>query len=78
MHLVLIAKVEQDNIETVVDMNDALEAPITKGQEVGKMLAMVDGKSVASVSVVATSDIAEAGFFKRTWQHISRWFGGLF
>ncbi len=75
---VLIAKVEQDNIETVVDMNDALEAPITKGQEVGKMLAMVDGKSVASVSVVATSDIAEAGFFKRTWQHISRWFGGLF
>lgn len=75
---VLIAKTDKDKISTIVNISDELEAPITKGQKVGEMIAVVDGKTVASAPVVATQDVARSGFFKLTWQRISKWVGGFF
>ncbi|MEO1850972.1 MAG: serine-type D-Ala-D-Ala carboxypeptidase, partial [Psychrobacter sp.] len=57
---------------------DSLEAPIKKGQEIGKMMAVIDGKAVASVPIIATNDVAQSGFLSRTWQHIVRWAKNLF
>lgn len=75
---VLIEKTQKDKVNTVVNISDNIEAPIQKGQEVGKMLAVVDGKTVASVPVVATEDVEKSGFIKRIWQHITKWFADLF
>ena len=75
---VLIAKTDKDKISTLVNISDELEAPITKGQKVGEMIAIVDGKTVASAPVVATQDVARSGFLKLTWQRISKWVGGFF
>ena len=49
-----------------------------KGQEIGKMMAVIDGKAVASVPIIATSDIEESGFMSRTWQRLTRWVQNLF
>ena len=75
---ILTSKTQKNKITTVVDIPDSLEAPIKKGQEIGKMMAVIDGKAVASVPIVATNDIEQSGFLSRTWQHIVRWAKNLF
>lgn len=75
---VLIAKTQKDNVSTVVNISDNISAPISKGQEIGKMMAVVDGKSVASVPIIATEAVEESGFFMRAWQHVTKWFSSLF
>ena len=75
---ILTSKTQKNKITTVVDIPDSLEAPIKKGQEIGKMMAVIDGKAVASVPIVATNDVAQSGLLSRTWQHIVRWAQNLF
>lgn len=75
---VLVAKTQSDKVSTVINMSDDIQAPIAKGQEVGRMIAVMDGKSVASVPIIATEAVEESGIFKRAWQHISKWFSNLF
>ena len=66
---ILTSKTQKNKITTVVDIPESLEAPIKKGQEVGKMMAVIDGKAVASVPIIATNDIEQSGFMSRTWEH---------
>jgi len=75
---ILTSKTQKNKITTVVDIPDSLEAPIKKGQEVGKMMAVIDGKAVASVPIIAINDIEQSGFMSRTWQHVVRWAKNLF
>ena len=75
---ILTTKTQKNKITTVIDIPESLEAPIKKGQEIGKMLAVIDGKAVASVPIVATSDIEQAGFISRMWEHVVRWAENLF
>ena len=75
---ILTTKTQKNKITTVVDVPESLEAPIKKGQEIGKMLAVIDGKAVASVPIIATSDIEQAGFISRMWEHVTRWAQNLF
>jgi D-alanyl-D-alanine carboxypeptidase (penicillin-binding protein 5/6) len=75
---ILTSKTQKNKITTMVDIPDSLEAPIKKGQEIGKMMAVIDGKAVASVPIIATNDIEQSGFLSRTWQHIVRWAKNLF
>lgn len=75
---VLTTKTQKNKISSIVKINPNIEAPIKKGQELGKMMAVMDGKTVASVPIVATQDIEQAGFISRMWQHVVRWVKGLF
>ena len=75
---ILTSKTKKNKITTVVDIPESLEAPIKKGQEIGKMMAVIDGKAVASVPIIATSDVEQSGFMSRTWQRFSRWVQNLF
>lgn len=75
---ILTSKTQKNKITTVVDIPDSLEAPIKKGQQIGKMMAVIDGKAVASVPIVATTDVEQSGFVSRMWQHVVRWAQNLF
>ena len=75
---ILTSKTQKNKITTVVDIPESLEAPIKKGQEIGKMMAVIEGKAIASVLIVATNNIEQSGFLSRTWQHIVRWAKNLF
>lgn len=74
---VLVSRIQSDKISTVVNISDNIEAPIAKGQEIGRMIAVMDGKSVASVPIVATEAVEESGLFKKAWQHVVKWFSDL-
>lgn len=57
-------------IESTIKLNDYLQAPIEKGQIVGKVELMLDGDAVASIDVVSMKDIPALGFFGRAWSNI--------
>jgi D-alanyl-D-alanine carboxypeptidase (penicillin-binding protein 5/6) len=75
---ILTSKTQKNKITTVIDIPDSIEAPIKKGQQIGKMMAVIDGKAIASVPIVATNDVEQSGFMSRMWQHVVRWAQNLF
>ncbi|AAU38436.1 serine hydrolase [Basfia succiniciproducens] len=44
-----------------------LEAPLAKGQVVGKVIYQLDGKDVAKVDLQAMQDVEEGGIFGKAW-----------
>jgi D-alanyl-D-alanine carboxypeptidase (penicillin-binding protein 5/6) len=60
----------------VVEKN--FEAPIVKGQLVGKVFFSLGEENVAEHPLVSLEEIKEAGFFGRMSDSVSRWFGSVF
>lgn len=75
---ILTTKNQRPDISNIAKYNDNINAPITKGQELGQLLAVVDGKTVASTPIIATEDVEQAGFISRMWQALVGWIGNLF
>ena len=57
-------------IESEINLNDYLRAPIVKGDVVGEVNLILDGDSVATVDVIAMSDVDSLGFFGRAWSNV--------
>ena len=47
-----------------------LEAPLAKGQIVGKIIYQLDGKDIAALNLQAMEEIPEAGVFGKAWDWI--------
>lgn len=75
---VLTTKNQKGNFTTAIKLNDNITAPIKKGQELGQMMAITDGKAVATTPIVANADMEQAGFISRMWQGLVDWVKGLF
>jgi D-alanyl-D-alanine carboxypeptidase (penicillin-binding protein 5/6) len=71
---VAIPRGQLAQVRTVVEMNPDLTAPIDKGATVGKVVATLDGKPLASQSLVALVAVERSGFFRRAWQHARQLF----
>jgi len=59
-----------DKVKPTVTHNDTIVAPIKKGQQVGTVKMMADGKEVAQFPLVALQDVPQAGFVGRTWDSL--------
>ena len=57
-------------VESSLELNDYLQAPIEKGQIVGKVDLMLDGDSLASIDLIAMENVTALGFFGRAWSNI--------
>ncbi len=55
-----------------------LEAPINKGQLVGKIFFTINDKTIAEHPLVALEGVKQAGFFGRMSDKVVRWFSSLF
>lgn len=62
-------------VQTSVEIQPNLEAPIAKGAVVGMVVASSNGKTVAKTALVAQADVERAGLLQRLWQHVAQWFG---
>lgn len=71
-------KGQADNIETKLQVNPELSAPLKQGQVVGKITAISNGKVVAEQPLVVLKAVEESGFFARLIDHIKLFFSGLF
>jgi D-alanyl-D-alanine carboxypeptidase (penicillin-binding protein 5/6) len=59
-----------------MDLPKSLEAPISKGQRIGTVKVMFDGKLIAQAPLVALEAVEEGGFFKRLWHDLLMWWQG--
>ena len=75
---VTMPKGQADNIKTQLVIQPKLNAPLAKGQVVGKLVASLDGKVIAENPLVALKPVEEAGFFARMIDHIKMFFSNLF
>ena len=57
-------------VEPKISLNDYLQAPISKGQVVGKIDLLLDGESLATVDAIAMEEVSALGFFGRAWSNI--------
>jgi D-alanyl-D-alanine carboxypeptidase (penicillin-binding protein 5/6) len=70
----VIPKGQGASVKTSVALNPGLEAPISKGAVIGKVVATANGKQLGEVPVVALAGVERAGFLQRMRQRISGWF----
>lgn len=75
---VTIPRGRYDDLDAQVEMRPELIAPLAQGEEVGAVVISIGDDVIAKRSLVALEPVSEAGFFGRTWDGMSMWFGGLF
>jgi D-alanyl-D-alanine carboxypeptidase (penicillin-binding protein 5/6) len=71
--LVTVPRGKYDQLKPSMDVPKTLVAPIKKGQAIGTVKVMLDGKVVAERPLVAIAAIEEGGFFKRLWDEFWMW-----
>tara|TARA_B100001146_G_scaffold180048_1_gene162069 strand:+ start:235 stop:1407 length:1173 start_codon:yes stop_codon:yes gene_type:complete len=57
-------------IEPVVELDDYLQAPLSKGQVVGRITLSLDGEVLKSVELISSEDVESLGFFGRAWSNV--------
>ena len=57
-------------IEPVVELNDYLQAPLSKGQVVGRITLSLDGEVLKSVELISSENVEALGFFGRAWSNV--------
>jgi D-alanyl-D-alanine carboxypeptidase (penicillin-binding protein 5/6) len=62
-------------VQTSVELKADLEAPVTKGSVIGKVVATSNGKPMGEAPLVAQADVERAALLLRTWQHVAKLFG---
>ncbi|MFD1218323.1 MULTISPECIES: D-alanyl-D-alanine carboxypeptidase family protein [Microbulbifer] len=75
---VTIPRGGEESIKADLIVDGELEAPLAKGQQVGKVIVTLDGETVADVPAVVAEEVEKAGFFKRIWDSLKRFVMGLF
>ncbi|MEP1214694.1 MAG: D-alanyl-D-alanine carboxypeptidase family protein [Marinobacter sp.] len=75
---VTIPRGSRDSLESTVEMDSVIRAPVSKGDELGRVMVKLDEEVVVDQPVLALSDVPEGGFFKRIWDAIKLFFMQLF
>jgi len=75
---ITIPRGRYDDLDARIELQPELKAPLTQGQEVGRIQIFLGDDLVASRSLVTLSGIIPAGFFSRAMDGMRLWMGGLF
>ncbi|NLA69054.1 MAG: D-alanyl-D-alanine carboxypeptidase [Gammaproteobacteria bacterium] len=75
--LVSMQRGQYARLQPSMDVPRTLVAPIARGEAVGKVRVMLDGKLVAEAPLVALEEVPEAGFFKRLWHELLMWWQSI-
>ncbi len=69
----LIEKGKESQISQSVEINTKIEAPIKKGDVLGKVSFSLDGSELASVNLIATDDVDKINLFTMSKKIIYSW-----
>jgi len=61
-----------DKLDAVMDIDKNIEAPITKGQQIGLVKVSLDGEELASVPLVALETVNEGNLFQQAKDYFLR------
>lgn len=68
----------EDDLVATVHIDQVIEAPIEKGQELGHVVVMLNEEELLNLPVIALSAVEEAGFFSRISDSVTLFFNGFF
>ncbi len=74
---VTVPRGKTDQLEASIELDKVIKAPVSQGQELGKVRVSIDGETVTTVPLVALETVEEGGLFKRIWHAIVLFFLGL-
>ncbi|WP_138435377.1 D-alanyl-D-alanine carboxypeptidase family protein [Marinobacter shengliensis] len=75
---VTIPRGARDKLESTVDLDPVIKAPIKVGDELGRIQVMLDGEVLVDEPALALTDVQQGGVFKRLWDAIKLFFVQLF
>jgi len=75
---VTIPRGAYEDVTAEMNMPELIEAPLSKGEEIGELRLTLNGEVISRSPLIALSDATEAGFFSRVGQSISLFFRDLF
>ncbi|MEQ9546026.1 MAG: D-alanyl-D-alanine carboxypeptidase family protein [Marinobacter sp.] len=75
---VTIPRGSRDSLESTVDLDSVIKAPIKVGDELGRVRVKLGDDVIVDQPVLALSDVPEGGLFKRLWDAIKLFFVQLF
>jgi len=75
---VTIPRGSRDSLESVIELDTVIKAPVSVGDELGRVKVTLEGETVVDQPVLALSDVPEGGFFKRIWDAIKLFFFQFF
>jgi D-alanyl-D-alanine carboxypeptidase (penicillin-binding protein 5/6) len=70
---VTVPKGEADKLKAELVSQQPLVAPLAKGQRVGVLRVTHDGKPLGEYPLITLQPVAQAGFFRRTWDTLRLW-----
>lgn len=73
---VLVGKGEQDAVEKIVELEEALCAPVKEGQTIGKIRLTLNGETLAQTELVAQKEVPKMPFGTMFWNILKRWIQG--
>lgn len=68
----------RDQLEASIEMEPIIRAPLSSGQELGRLVVSYDGEELLASPVVAAEAVEQGGFFGRLWDAIMLFFFNLF
>lgn len=75
---VTIPRGSRNDLESTVDLDSVIKAPIKVGDELGRVKVSYNGEVLVDKPVLALTEVPEGGFFKRIWDAIKLFFVQLF
>lgn len=75
---VTVARSQEDNLKADLELNNYLQAPIVKGQELGQLMVSLDDKIVYQQAVVASESVNKGSWFTVLWSKVTLFFAQLF
>nr|WP_226597619.1 D-alanyl-D-alanine carboxypeptidase family protein [Marinobacter nauticus] len=75
---VTIPRGSREQLESVVDLDSVIKAPIKVGDELGRVRVVLGGETLVDEPVLALTEVPEGGLFKRIWDAIKLFFVQLF
>lgn len=67
-----------ENVKPLLETVQPVLAPIQKGQVLGKLKIIKEGKTLAEKDVVALNSVEEGSWLRRLWDNITLWFKATF
>jgi D-alanyl-D-alanine carboxypeptidase (penicillin-binding protein 5/6) len=66
----------RSGLKAVVSFEQPIQAPVKKGQQIGVLTISAPDFKTETIPLVATSDVAEVGFFTRIYRKLGFIFSG--
>src|SRR5690554_5599413 len=75
---VTIPRGSRDSLESRVELDSVIKAPVRAGDELGRVKVSFNGEVLIDQPVLALTEVPEGGLFKRIWDSIKLFFVQLF